>query len=113
MITLVIDGQEIETAPGRTVLEVAREHGIHIPTLCYHEAMEPFAACRLCVVEVETGRVRRLVASCAYPCSDSLVVHTHSDRAWSWSKGMPAAARERTVTVVPSWSGETPVTLPP
>jgi len=79
MIRLTIDNQEIETEPGRTILEVAREHGIHIPTLCYHEAMEPFAACRVCVVEVEAGRGRQLVASCAYPCADGLVVHTNSD----------------------------------
>lgn len=79
MIAVTIDGQKIQTAEDRTVLEVAREHGIHIPTLCYHEAMEPFAACRLCVVEVETGRGRQLVASCAYPCADGLVVHTNSD----------------------------------
>jgi NADH dehydrogenase/NADH:ubiquinone oxidoreductase subunit G len=40
--------------------------------------MEPFAACRLCMVEVETDRGRRLVASCAYPCSEGLVVHTNT-----------------------------------
>ncbi len=79
MIRLVIDGRRIETEPGQTILEVAREHGIHIPTLCYHEALEPFAACRLCVVEVETGRGRQLVASCAYPCADGLTVYTNSD----------------------------------
>ena len=79
MIRLTVDGREVETEPDRTILEVAREHGIHIPTLCYHEAMEPFAACRLCVVEVQTGQGRQLVASCAYPCTDSLVVYTNSD----------------------------------
>ncbi len=79
MIHVTIDGQAIETETGRTILEAAREHGIHIPTLCYHEALAPFAACRLCVVEVETGRGRQLTAACAYPCSDGLVVHTCSD----------------------------------
>ena len=79
MITLTIDGQGIQVKEGRTILEVAREHGIPIPTLCYHEALEPFAACRMCVVEVETGRGRQLVASCAYPCADGLIVHTNSD----------------------------------
>jgi NADH dehydrogenase/NADH:ubiquinone oxidoreductase subunit G len=78
MIRVTIDGQEFQSEPGRTILQVAREHGIHIPTLCYHEAMEPFAACRLCVVEVEVGRKSRLVASCAYPCSEGLVVRTDS-----------------------------------
>ena len=79
MIRLTMDGREIETELGRTILEVARERGIRIPTLCYHEALEPFAACRLCVVEVEAGRGKQLVASCAYPCTDGLVVHTSSD----------------------------------
>ncbi len=79
MIRLIIDGREVETEPGRTILEVAREYGILIPTLCYHEALEPFAACRLCVVEVEAGRGRQLVASCAYLCADGLIVHTSSD----------------------------------
>ena len=91
MIAVTIDGRRIETAPGRTILHVAREHGIPIPTLCYHEALGPFGACRLCVVEVETPvragapahgangpRGRQIVASCAYPCADGLVVHTQS-----------------------------------
>ena len=51
-ITLTIDGQKIETEEGATILEVAREHGIEIPTLCYHEALQPYGACRLCVVEI-------------------------------------------------------------
>jgi len=79
VITITIDGQEMRVAKGRTILEVAREHGIHIPTLCYHEAMQPFGACRLCVVEATTSRGSQLVASCAYPCSDGLIVHTKSE----------------------------------
>ena len=89
MIRLTIDNREIETEPGRTILEVAREHGIHIPTLCYHEAMEPFGACRVCVVEVDAGRGPQLVASCAYPCADGLIVHTNSE----------AVLRSRRITV--------------
>ena len=79
MITVTIDDQKMHVSEGQTILEVAREHGIYIPTLCYHEAMEPFGACRICVVEVETSRGSQLVASCAYPCSDGLVVHTQSE----------------------------------
>jgi NADH dehydrogenase/NADH:ubiquinone oxidoreductase subunit G len=80
MIHLTIDGHEVETAAGRTLLEVARENGFHIPTLCHHEALEPFAACRLCIVEVDEGRGPKLVASCAYPASDGLVIRTQSER---------------------------------
>jgi len=78
VIRLTIDGRDIETEPDRTILEVAREHGIDIPTLCYHEALEPFGACRLCVVEVDAGRGGKLVAACAYPCAEGLKVRTDS-----------------------------------
>jgi len=79
MIHLTIDNQEIGVEEGTTILEVARERGIFIPTLCYHEALEPYAACRLCVVEVEGKRGSRLVASCAYPCEEGAVIHTNSE----------------------------------
>jgi bidirectional [NiFe] hydrogenase diaphorase subunit len=80
MITLTIDGQEIETEPGQTILEVAREHRIPIPTLCYHEALKPFAACRMCVVELENRRGGQLVPACTYPCEEGLIVHTDSEK---------------------------------
>ena len=80
MITLTIDGQEIQVKEGRTLLEAARERGIPIPTLCYHEALEPFAACRMCVVELENRRGGQLVPACAYPCEEGLVVRTNSER---------------------------------
>ena len=48
---LVIDGHEIEADPSRTVLEVAEEFGIEIPTLCYYKGLTPYGACRVCVVE--------------------------------------------------------------
>ena len=67
MITLTIDDQEIQVRESQTILEAAREHHIHIPTLCYHEAMKPFGACRLCVVEVEMGRGQRRLGRTALP----------------------------------------------
>jgi bidirectional [NiFe] hydrogenase diaphorase subunit len=79
VLAVTIDGKEIQAAEGQTILQVARENGIHIPTLCYHPAMEPYGACRLCVVEVEDRGRRKLVASCAYPCTDNLVVYSDSE----------------------------------
>ncbi|MGB7114716.1 MAG: 2Fe-2S iron-sulfur cluster-binding protein [Anaerolineales bacterium] len=52
MIHLTIDDKSIEATAGRTLLEACRENGIQIPTLCYHPALEPYGACRLCVVEI-------------------------------------------------------------
>lgn len=79
MIQLTIDNQQIKTTKDRTLLEACRENGIHIPTLCYHPSLEPYGACRLCIVELIQGnRPPRLVASCTYPCEEGLVVHTNS-----------------------------------
>ena len=55
-ITIHIDGQEVQTEPGKMVLEAAIDAGIYIPYLCYHPGMKPFGACRTCVVSVVDGR---------------------------------------------------------
>jgi bidirectional [NiFe] hydrogenase diaphorase subunit len=79
MIHLTIDGRPCSVPPGTTVLQAAREHGIHIPTLCYLESLPPYAACRLCLVELATPRGGKLAASCAYPCEEGLVVRTDTE----------------------------------
>src|SRR5574342_419151 len=89
MIHLTIDDKTIEVHEERTILEACREHGIHIPTLCYHPALEPYGACRLCMVEIsQDGRKPRLVASCVYPCEEGAVVKTDT----------PTVQRSRRVT---------------
>ncbi len=81
MVTLNIDGREIQAEAGKVVLEVARENGIDIPALCYHEEVAPYGACRLCMVEITTHRGReRLVASCLYPVEEGLTVKTDTER---------------------------------
>ena len=80
MIHLMINHQEYEVPEGRTVLEARREHGIPIPTLCYHPALEPYGGCRLCMVEVTMpGRPPRLVASCVHPCEEGAVIFTDTE----------------------------------
>jgi bidirectional [NiFe] hydrogenase diaphorase subunit len=80
MIRLMIDERPIEVPEGRTILEACREHGIHVPTLCYHPALEPYGACRLCMVELsQPTRPPRLVAACTYPCEQGAVVETDSE----------------------------------
>lgn len=79
-ITLQIDGKEVKATKGMTVLESAREAGIEIPTLCYHEKLEPYGVCRICSVEVEKKGKTRIVASCGFPVEQGLVVRTRSPR---------------------------------
>ena len=77
---LEIDGKEVEVEKGKTILDAARSTGIDIPTLCYHPALEPFGACRLCSVEIEKRGRKKIVTACNYPVEDGLVVSTKSQR---------------------------------
>jgi NADH dehydrogenase/NADH:ubiquinone oxidoreductase subunit G len=79
-VRLEIDGKEVAAKEGKTILEVAREAGISIPTLCFHEQLVPYAGCRLCVVEAEGNGRLQLVASCAYPVEENLVIKTRSEK---------------------------------
>ncbi|MBI4495344.1 MAG: (2Fe-2S)-binding protein [Deltaproteobacteria bacterium] len=79
MIHLMINGQNLQAEKGTTVLEVARENGIRIPTLCYNESLGPEGRCRLCLVEVKRGSRSRLVTSCLYPVEEGLEVRTESE----------------------------------
>ncbi|MBI4330401.1 MAG: molybdopterin-dependent oxidoreductase, partial [Chloroflexi bacterium] len=73
-ITLQIDGKEVKTAPGATVLKAAQDAGIYIPTLCHDKDLEPYGGCRLCVVEIDG--VRGQPTSCTTPAANGMVVRT-------------------------------------
>jgi len=79
-ILLQIDGKEVKASEGMTILEAAQSAGIFIPTLCHHEKLEPFGACRICMVEVDVGGRTRLVVSCVYLVEQGLVVRTRSEK---------------------------------
>lgn len=80
MVSVTIDDQKIEVEKETTVLDAARQLGISIPTLCYSEFIEPYGACRLCIVEVQRGKRSRLVTACNYPLRESVVVQTNTER---------------------------------
>ncbi len=79
-ITITIDGKEIKTQWGKTILEVARENGIYIPTMCYLTKVEPIASCRMCVVNVEG--VDGMILSCQEKAVDGAVINTNTADIW-------------------------------
>ena len=79
-ITLQIDGREVKAEEGMTILEAAQSAGISIPTLCHHEKLEPYGACRICTVEIEARGRTNLVAACLYLVEQDLVVRTRSEK---------------------------------
>jgi len=84
MINLTIDDKQVEVAENTTVLEAAQQLKIDIPTLCHDSRLEPFGACRLCIVEIEG--MRKPVTSCTTPATEGMVVKTQSDRLYRLRK---------------------------
>jgi NADH dehydrogenase/NADH:ubiquinone oxidoreductase subunit G len=77
-VEITIDGKKYTGRPDQTILEVAQENGVHIPTLCTHPKLKPTGACRVCVVDI--GRKDRLEAACTTPISKGMTVETTNDR---------------------------------
>jgi formate dehydrogenase alpha subunit len=75
-ITITLDGMPVSGRQGMTILELARQMGISIPTLCHDACLKPVGACRICLVEEEaTGR---LLASCVTPIAPGMQIQTQS-----------------------------------
>jgi len=75
-ITVTIDGKACKSTFGKTILEIARENGIYVPTMCYLTKVQPIGSCRMCVVEVEG--VDGMILSCQEKATDGAVIHTNN-----------------------------------
>jgi formate dehydrogenase alpha subunit len=78
IITITLNGLTVSGSPGMTILDLARESGIEIPTLCSDTHLQPIGACRICLVQDE--RNGNLFASCVTPISPGMVINTNSDQ---------------------------------
>ena len=77
-VKVTINGAQTSGREGVTILELAQENGIKIPTLCYLAELSPTGACRICIVEVEGSRT--LVGSCHTPITPGMIIQTHSPK---------------------------------
>lgn len=77
-ITITLDGREVSGYPGTTILDLAKESGVEIPTLCHDDQLASIGACRICLVENEQNGA--LLASCVTPIASGMVINTHSPR---------------------------------
>ena len=89
-VHMTMDGKKIRALRGQTILEANNSHpGIgNIPALCYHPAVKPYGACRLCTVEIEEGTRTKFVAACLYLVSEGLVVKTNTENVRRLRKGI-------------------------
>ena len=80
MVKVEIDGTTYEAEEGATILDIANDNNIDIPTLCHNKALGAYGSCRLCIVEIQNRKGSQLVASCTYPVSDGLKIQTNSEK---------------------------------
>jgi formate dehydrogenase major subunit len=83
-IKLNIDGIEVEGQKGQTILDVAKQNSIDIPTLCYDKRIQPYGGCGLCVVEIEGSP--KLFRACATEISENMVIYTKTEKIQSSRK---------------------------
>lgn len=79
MVNFTINDRKLQVEEGKTILEVALEEGIEIPTLCYHKDLSPYGACRICLVEIVGGGKPGLHTSCLYMVTEGLIVKTDTE----------------------------------
>ncbi len=79
-VNIVINTKKIKVEKGIPVIKVAEQLGIDIPTLCHHDQLEPYGACRLCTVEVKKGNRLRYVTACNYPVDEGQIINTHTEK---------------------------------
>lgn len=86
MVKVTINGQTAVTATGMTIVEVAKQLGIYIPTLCYHEKLTKIASCRICLVEIVGNS--RLVTACNTLVTDNMQIITNSAKVLAARRAM-------------------------
>ena len=86
LVTVTIDGQEVQVPKGTLLVEAAKLAGIEIPVFCYHPKLKPVGACRMCLVEIE--KMPRLQTACTTPVADGMIVRAKSDGAIAAQNGV-------------------------
>ncbi|MBW3644044.1 MAG: NADH-quinone oxidoreductase subunit NuoG [Actinobacteria bacterium] len=77
-VTITVDGRQVEAQPGELVIAAAERHGVYIPRFCYHPRMRSVGMCRMCVVEIDSGRGPALQPACMLPVAEGMTVDTQS-----------------------------------
>src|SRR6478735_4581428 len=77
-VQFTLNGVAVEAARGELLIEAAERNGVYIPRFCYHPRMNPVGMCRMCIVEVDTGRGPAIQPSCMLPVAPDMKVSTDS-----------------------------------
>ncbi|MBC8196158.1 MAG: molybdopterin-dependent oxidoreductase [Actinobacteria bacterium] len=87
-VEITVNGSTVAARPGELLIDACERTGTYIPRFCHHPRMEPVGMCRMCLVEVDTGRGPALQPSCMLTCSPGMQVDTESERTRSAQDGV-------------------------
>ena len=87
-VSVVINGKQFTARKGDLIIKAAADAGAYIPHFCYHERMSSVGMCRMCLVDVDTGRGPQLVPSCMFPVAPGMVVDTESSASKAAQEGI-------------------------
>ena len=87
-VSFTLDGKELEAEPGELIIAAAQRQGVYVPRFCYHERMEPVGMCRMCLVDIDTGRGPALGVSCMVTVTEGMKVETESERVKKAQEGV-------------------------
>ncbi|HJP19634.1 MAG TPA: molybdopterin-dependent oxidoreductase [Nitrospinota bacterium] len=86
MPTFTLNGKEVKTEAGKTILQAAVDNGVKIPHFCYHPHLSIDGCCRMCLVEVE--KIPKLTIACNTPVAEGMVVRTNTEKVLNARKGV-------------------------
>ena len=95
MLEVRIDGKRIRAEKDEFILRAAKREGIGIPTLCHHNGIAGLGSCRICIVEIDEGTGRKVVASCVYPLKRACAIFTKSEKIIRLRRGIISMLRDR------------------
>ena len=87
-VSITVDGKQVMAKPGELLIDACERNGTYIPRFCHHSRMKPVGMCRMCLVEIDTGRGPTLQPSCMIECSNEMVVDTQSEKTQKAQEGV-------------------------
>ena len=87
-VSITVNGRRIAAEPGELIIDAAERNGTYIPRFCYHSRMDPVGMCRMCLVDIDTGRGPALQPSCMVTVTPDMVVETESPRVKKAQEGV-------------------------
>lgn len=79
-VNFFVNGNQVHGKEGESLLVAIRRAGYYIPSICYHDYLKPYGACRLCLIEIEKKGKKKITTSCNYPVIEGIVINLDTEK---------------------------------